>query len=221
MGRAAVGGHARFARGGPGSRGLHRGRWPLAGEGFLGYPYSDYDYADPYLGGNSDNSYESVAPQVVAVQPASAGVAPRPTRLAPLLIEWQGDRYVRFGGAAVREDGGAGHPDYAEHYRESAVAGRPTSARLKQLDASSSRDLPPKDLPPTVLVYRDGHREEIADYAIADGVIYVGGSDWQNGVWTKHIPLSALDAAATVQANQQRGAKFMLPSAPNVVIASF
>ena len=220
MGRAAAGGHARFARGGPGSRGLHRGRWPLAGEGFLGYPYSDYDYnsIDPYLGGNSENSYESVAPQVVAQQPASTGVAARPTRLAPLLIEWQGDRYVRFGGAAV---GSAAHPDYAEHYRESAVTGRPTSPMQKQLAASSPRDIPPKDLPPTVLVYRDGHREEIPDYAIADGVIYIRGGDWQSGAWTKHIPLSALDAAATVQANQERGAKFMLPSASNVVIASF
>lgn len=223
MGRVA-GGHARFARGSPGSRGLHRGGWPLAGEGFLGYPYSNYDYnsIDPYLAGNSDNSYESVAPQVVVVQPASAGVAPRPTRLAPLLIEWQGDRYVRFGGAAVKaEDGGAAHPDYAGHYPESAVTGRPTSPMQKQLAASSPRDIPPKDLPPTVLVYRDGHREEIPDYAIADGVIYIRGSDWQSGAWTKQIPLSALDAAATVQANQDRGAKFMLPSASNVVIASF
>ncbi len=205
MGRAAAGGHARFARDGTGSRGFHRGRWPLTGEGFLGYPFSDYDYdsIDPYLAGNSDNSYESAAPQVVVVQPASAGVAPRPTRPAPLLIEWQGDRYVRFGGAAVKGDGGAAHPDYA-----APVATRSVVA-------------PPKDLPTTVLVYRDGHREEIPDYAIADGVIYVRGSDWQNGVWTKSIPLSSLDASATVQANQQRGARFMLPSAPNVVIASF
>jgi hypothetical protein len=121
-----------------------------------------------------------------------------------LLIEWQGDRYVRFGGAAVKdESGAAAHPDYAE-----PAATRPVVSPLK-------------DQPPTVLVYRDGHREEIPDYAIADGVIYVRGSDWQSGGWTKHIPLSALDAAATVQANRERGAKFMLPSASNVVIASF
>ena len=80
---------------------------------------------------------------------------------------------------------------------------------------------PARELPPAVLVYRDGHREEIPDYAIADGVIYVRGNNWQNGYWTKRIPLSALDAPATMQANQQRGVKFMLPSAPNVVIASF
>ena len=77
------------------------------------------------------------------------------------------------------------------------------------------------ELPPAVLVYRDGHREEVADYAIANGVIYVRANYWQNGYWTKHIPLAALDPAATMQDNQQRGVKFMLPSAPNVVIASF
>jgi hypothetical protein len=212
MGRAASGGHARFARGGQGSRGLShdRGRWPLTGQGFLGYPYSDYDYnsSDPNLGGNYDNSYESVAPQVVAVQPASAGVAPRRNRIAPLLIEWQGDRYVRFRGAAVKDESGtAAYPDYAE----------PTATR----PAGSPRRSALKDESPTVLVYRDGHREEIPDYAIADGVIYVRGIDWQNGAWTKHIPVSALDAAATVEANQERGVRFMLPSASNVVIASF
>jgi hypothetical protein len=72
-----------------------------------------------------------------------------------------------------------------------------------------------------VVVYRAGRREEVADYTIADGIIYLRGNDWQNGYWTKHIPLSALDSLATMQVNQKRGVKFMLPSAPNVVIASF
>jgi hypothetical protein len=125
------------------------------------------------------------------------------------LIEWQGDRYVRFGGAALKdESGSAAHPDYAE----------PASARAAASPLAAS---PLKDQAPTVLVYRDGHREEIPDYAIADGVIYVRGSEWQKGAWTKPIPLSALDPNATLQANQERGVKFLLPSAANVVIASF
>jgi hypothetical protein len=72
-----------------------------------------------------------------------------------------------------------------------------------------------------MLVYRDGHHEEIADYTIADGIIYVRGNFWQDGAWTKRIPLSAIDPVATLQANQQRGVKFLLPSASNVVVASF
>jgi len=215
MGSPAAGAHYGFARGGSRGTGLHQGRWPLAGAGFLGSPflYSDYDSADPYLVGNSDNLPENATPQFVVVRPASAGTAPRSTRLAPLLIEWRGDRYVRFGGAEAKEGSGA-HPDYAER----AVTTSLSSARGRTESPVESAQ---KDMPSAVLVYRDGHREEIPDYAIADGMIYVRGSGWQSGGWTKHIPLSALDANATMQANQERGAKFMLPSASNVVIASF
>jgi hypothetical protein len=179
---------------------------------FWGSPflYSDYDSSEPYV---IDNSLESTPPQVVFVQPALAGDAPRKTPSAPLLIEWQGNRYVRFGGANETEESGASeHPDYAE------PNGTTSRMSATQKDRGAS---PGGELPPVVLVYRDGHREEIPGYAIADGIIYVRGNDWQSGWWTKHIPLSALDPAATMQSNQERGVKFMLPSAPNVVIASF
>jgi hypothetical protein len=214
MGSPGAGAHARFARGVSRGTGLHQGRWPLAGAGFLGSPflYSDYDSADAYLVGNAENSPQNATPQFVVVQPATAGTAPRSARLAPLLIEWRGDRYVRFGGAEAKN---GAHPDYAER----AVT-RPSSSAQERAE-SPAKDPPPTVLVYPVLVYRDGHREEIPDYAIADGVIYVRGSDWQNGAWTRHIPLSALDPSATLQANQERGAKFMLPSASNVVIASF
>jgi hypothetical protein len=130
-----------------------------------------------------------------------------------LLIELQGDRYVRFGGAQETQDRAtSAHPDY----EAPAATEPPSSATQKERAAAQAAELPP-----AVLVYRDGHREEVADYAIANGVIYVRANYWQNGYWTKHIPLAALDPAATMQANQQRGVKFMLPSAPNVVIASF
>jgi hypothetical protein len=134
-----------------------------------------------------------------------------------LLIEWQGDRYVRFGGTEeTRERGTSTHPDYAEP----TITKLPTKPAMSATQKERSES-PGGELPLAVLVYRDGHREEIPDYAIADGMIYVRGNNWQNGYWTKRIPLSALDALATMQANQQRGVKFMLPSAPNVVIASF
>jgi hypothetical protein len=123
---------------------------------------------------------------------------------------------VRFGGAEETLGSGTGaDPDYAE----STVTKSPikqTSAAQKTRTESSGAESSP-----VILVYRDGHREEIPDYAIANGVIYAHGTSWQNGYWTKQIPLSALDPPATMQANQQRGVKFMLPSAPNVVIASF
>jgi len=215
MGMPGSGTHVGFTGGVAMGIGPHYGRRPFTRGIFLGspWPYSDYDPGEPYV-------VEGASPQFVIVQPASADDSPRRAKPAPLLIEWRGDRYVRFGGVEQADERGAfAHPDYAEP----TVTQAPSKAPARPLTAAT-REEPsacPRELPPTVLVYRDGHREEVADYAIADGVIYVRGSDWQNGYWTKRIPLSALDPPATLQANQQRGARFLLPSAPNMVIASF
>jgi hypothetical protein len=78
------------------------------------------------------------------------------------------------------------------------------------------------DLSPTVLVYRDGHREEVADYAIVGRIMYAhrsdgaGESDASYGM--KNIQLSALDIPATMRANRENGLNFALPSAPNEVV---
>ena len=233
MGRPVFVGHDGFARGVRGGIGLDHTR-PFTKGMFLGSPffYPDYDGSAPYaIGSDVEGDVGSATPRVVRVQPLLADDSPRKTRLTPLLIEWQGDRYVRFGGTAeAAERGSSTHPDYAEPTiaktptkppAKPPMSATPMSATPMSATQKERSEPPVRELPPAVLVYRDGHREEIPDYAIADGVIYVGGNNWQNGYWTKRIPLSALDAPATMQANQQRGVKFMLPSAPNVVIASF
>jgi hypothetical protein len=199
--RGGFGGHHR-ATSFAGNRGMY---WASA------FPYQglyqDYDSGLPDTNDSSSdnstlNSDETAAPQFMIVRRAVED-APRKPKAAPLLIEWRGDRYVRFGGVEQTGDHGASaHPDYGES---------------KPLPIES----PAVEPPPAVLVYRDGHREEISEYAIANGMIYIQGSDWSDANRTKRIPLSSLDSSATVQANQQRGVKFMLPSASNVVIASF
>jgi hypothetical protein len=216
MGRPVSGAHAGFARGVQRRNGLHLGSRHGArpwGRGIpLGLPfldsdygdsdddYSDYDAGEPYV-----SEVDGAQPRVVVVQPAAAHDSARKPKPGPLLIEWRGDRYVRFGGADASEQNGIpARPDYAEPPIANMPAQPPTA-----------------ELPPAVLVYRDGHLEEIADYTIADGIIYLHGNDWRSGYWTRRIPLSVLDPLATMRANQQRGVKFMLPSAPNVVVASF
>jgi len=124
----------------------------------------------------------------------------------PLLIELRGDRYVRFGGirsAGQREI--TTPPDYAE--------GPATKAASRASGA-------PKivDSPPALLVYRDGHHEEVSDYAIIGAVMYARGDYWRNGYWTKNIQLSALNIPATMKANQANGVRFSLPAAPNEVV---
>ncbi len=203
-----------FARGIPRSTGVPHGTRRFARGIFPGSPYfysdfySGYDPSEPYL---VDSPVGGPPAQVAVLQPAPAA-EPRTSRPGPLVIEWQGDRYVRYGGLETESREASAHPDYAS----------PAVPKTALSRAQRERPETPMEAPQSaVLVYRDGHRVEIADYAIADGVIYVRDADWQNGHWTKHIPLAALDLSNTLQANQRRGVKFMLPNAPNVVIASF
>jgi hypothetical protein len=177
-----------------GARANHRGysAWPYLYSDF----YPDYETTQPYD--------EPGAPAPFVLMRPPADDAPQTPKPRPLLIEWRGDHYVRYGGVESQSGSlASAQADYSET----------TTAHKSALPAAS--------LPQPVLVYRDGRREEIADYTIADGVIYLRSEGWQSGDWTKRVPLSALDMNATLLANQQRGAKFLLPSAPNVVVASF
>jgi len=63
-------------------------------------------------------------------------------------------------------------------------------------------------LPPTVLVFRDQHKEEIHNYAI------VGQTLWNfSPQRTERISLADLDLAATTKANEDRGVTFRVPGA--------
>ena len=121
------------------------------------------------------------------------------------MIELQGNRYVRFGGTRQSAERGVNAaPDYAE-------ADATISSRAPQPPSQA-------ELPPTVLVFRDGHREQVPEYAIVGSTIYASADYWQNGHWTKNIQLSALNIPATVSANHDNGVRFILPSAPNQVV---
>jgi hypothetical protein len=64
-------------------------------------------------------------------------------------------------------------------------------------------------LPPTVLIFRDQHKQEINNYAI------VGQTLWSFAPGqTKKIPLADLDISSTVKANEDRGMTFRIPAAP-------
>jgi hypothetical protein len=62
-------------------------------------------------------------------------------------------------------------------------------------------------VPTTALVFRDQHVEEVRNYAIAGGTLWVL-NDHQAG---KKIPLAQLDLAATVKMNDDRGVDFQVP----------
>ena len=150
------------------------------------------------------------APQVIVVQVPSAAPAeaPEPPKPESLLIEWQGDRYVRLGGANGAEQLTRAQLDYAE----------PGAVRSPSTESARAAEPPAQESRPVVLVYRDGHREELRSYTIADGTLYAQGNYWTDGYWNKKIQLTALNLPATELASRQSGAQFVLPTSPNEVI---
>jgi hypothetical protein len=149
------------------------------------------DYGWPYSYDDYAGSYEPET--AAAAQPAPAAAAqlmPEPVP-DPLLLELRGDQWVRV------ESFTSSVPSKSSMVVSPVVAG--VSA-------------------PAVLVYRDGHREELNSYSIIGPVIYAKGDYWSSGNWTRKIQIADLDLPSTFKQNQDRGVKFELPSGPNEVM---
>ena len=70
---------------------------------------------------------------------------------------------------------------------------------------------------PTVLVWRNGQREEVKEYAISGAFLY----DYSKPRASRRISLDELDLEATERANQQRGVQFLIPASPTEVTVRF
>jgi hypothetical protein len=156
----------------------------------------------------AESLYDSGYP--VASQPPIVilqGAAPARTSDAiaaskqPLMIELQGDRYVQVSG---EDNSGA-----------EMVDGNGSVAKHGNSPATSHTVA---ELPPAILIFRDGHREEVSAYTIADGVLYATGNFYAGGSWNRKIQLSSLNLADTIQSNQSHGVEFRLPTGPNEVM---
>ncbi|MGD1211969.1 MAG: hypothetical protein ABR973_11505 [Candidatus Acidiferrales bacterium] len=169
----------------------------FVGSAFMPYFYPDYDYESGMIG---------VPPPEIeqSAQPAS----PEPVRNPPesLLLELQGDHWVRitnYGQSQIDEQSAQPESERASNL--------PSARRIQAAE-------PPSELPPAVLVFRDGHTEEIRKYMIVGTTIYTGADYWSSGSWTQKVQIAELDVPATLKLNQERGAKFSLPSGPNEVM---
>ena len=143
------------------------------------------------------------APQVVFIE-----AAPAPPPPEAQLLELQGDQWVRV-----------------TSYTQASV-GAP-SAQPESPPASSARSVAPRqsvaaelprELPPAVLVFRDGHQEEVKRYTIIGRSLYTSADYWTSGSWTRKIEIASLDVPATLKLNQERGSRFSLPSGPQEVV---
>jgi hypothetical protein len=152
-----------------------------------------YFYGAPYF--YSDyNSYEPEYPAPPPTPQPAPVVQAKPEPLPDaVLLELRGNQWVKvtnFGEASAQTLGTA------------ATAPAP----------------PQKEMPPAVLIYRDGHSEEVSSYSIIGKVMYTKADYWSSGAWTRTIQIADLDVPATLQQNQRRGVKFDLPSGPDEVI---
>ena len=71
-------------------------------------------------------------------------------------------------------------------------------------EASAAWEAKPNE--PTVLVFRDGHQQEVSNYAIMAQTVYVFDKR------TQKIALADLDVPATIKANDDRGMEFKIPA---------
>jgi hypothetical protein len=179
------GGHAMGARGFPG---VQRGNVNLVigsfGRPGFGYRRGRYGrgwsygwYGYPYYGwGYGDDSYSSDSSQSYPVYDYSNAYAENDRQQAAI------DRLE----AEV------------DRLREEREAREAKSSNAAQTSKSA--------VPPTELVFRDKHTEEVQNYAI------VGQTFWiLNAEKARKFPIAQLDIPATQKANEDRGVDFQLP----------
>jgi hypothetical protein len=186
----------------------HSGRRNFfAGSTFL--PYGCFDPA-PYEDDDMDSREASPPVQVYVAPPAQPPVPPRPPADS-LLLEFHDGQYVRIptGGHLPNP------PELMSGDSSQAPGVQPGVANQKEAALRAPV------LPRAVLLFRDGRKEEIERYVIQNDVIYAGSDYWSTGSWTQKIPIAQLDVPATLKLNQQRGAKFTLPSGPGEIAVRF
>jgi len=161
-----------------------------------------YPYYDSYADAGDQVADEGPAPYIVQGEtPAPVMVASKPAE--SVVMELRGDRWVRLTERGPMEVAGQASAPQSERGGSTAVSVRAEA---------------PAALPPALLVYRDGHQEDVAKYTIVGSTIFLKADYWSSGSWTRKVQISELNVAATLKANQERGAKFSLPSRPGEVM---
>jgi hypothetical protein len=187
-----------------------RGRRPFRNFGTAVYPYfyPPYFYSDYYYPSQPAPQEQQPTSVVVVESTQPQAAAPPSPPPESLVLERQGDRWVRVTGSGQSET--------------SAQPGQQAAGKTEGLRAVEPRQFAEaasaREVPPAVLVFRDGHQEQISRYTIVGGTIYASSDYWSNGSWTKKVPIAELNVPATLELNQQRGSNFTLPSSPSVVV---
>jgi hypothetical protein len=187
--------------GGPGHRG-HRRRVVPVYVPYYSYPYYAA-YPDAYTAPASTAEYEAEDEE-----PPALTIYERRSRIAYSTGSSDADRY------------GEHYTDYREDERRRAKA-EAQSDEQRQAEVERQQDQraqeerlrsaeKPADLEPAaVLVFKDGHHQDVSGYAITGDVLYDLGQGR-----ARKIQLADLDLDATRKLNDQLGNDFRLPSLP-------
>jgi hypothetical protein len=168
--------------------------------GAYAVPFFDPLYSDNVDG--ADYSGTPMQPVMYRQIPPAAETHP-PAQ--PLMIELQGDRYVQVSGDEV---------SHGQMIDQMPIDRMPDAPGPRSGAAPTSHT----QRPATVLVFRDGHRQEISDYTITNGMLYASADYYSSGAWNQKIELASLDLRETLSVNQSRGNQFRVPTAANEVI---
>ena len=103
------------------------------------------------------------------------------------------------GGPTILDRRGSGAASYVP-----PVKNVPTPHAVQDTDGAAADPEPPQ--PPTLLVFRDGHKLEVGNYAIVGATLF----DLTPG-HPRRVALGDLDLEATRQQNDDRGVIFQLP----------
>lgn len=157
--------------------------------------------------------YPGYSPVIVAQQDEPAPGEGDDEEAGPTVFEHRGSRSAPAEDAYSRgyEEGRAAAED--SHHERRHADGEEHGARKSSEERAEKGDGKAADEPPapavvakTVLVYKDSHKEEIANYAIVGDQLF----DFTNG--RRKIAIADLDVAATTKANDDRGVDFQLPA---------
>jgi hypothetical protein len=173
-----------------------------SGSAFASPFYSDYDF-DP-------GQAEGPPPQILLQTAPSPRLTSAPVPTESLVLELQGDHWVRLTNYGQSQTGPSIQPQSEQAFNSTST------------QASASRQIQPTEplteLPPAILIFRDGHQEQIGKYVIKDAAIYTSADYWTTGSWTRKVQITALNIPATLKLNRDRGANFTLPSGPHEVM---
>jgi len=177
--------------------------------------FPPYFYPDFYPG--DEFEYGPAAPptvpvQVVVPQPPQPP-APAASPVEPLLLE-------NHNGQWVRVPTGGEMPTIPQPTNSDSATAKASTPNHGFVELPAAAP-PMPALPPAVIVFRDGHTEEVARYMIQGDVLFTNADYWSTGSWTRKISLTDVDIPASLKLNKERGTKFNLPSGPNEVVIRF